>query len=245
MKTFNGDPKLKEELLEFIKWHEEQDKIVQGTYGVGTEKDWKGCAVACSIKSLNMKHGKKLLTDNHSVYETELGIPIGLAELEDGIFEGMTAREAKKWPYRFMNAIPVGVDLDIISYRFQYYLLTDPKGVMQFASPEGRRAIKAVAKLINQRIRGETVKSVDWQIAKETAEAAAGSAERLASWSLSQSSTWSAVRAAVWSASGQAKWSVIWSVSWSSAWAAIWSNTSSRIWSEQAEKLLELLETTT
>ena len=47
----------------------------------------------------------------HEDYETELGIPVELAWLEDRIFEALPNGESLMWPERFLAAIPVGVDL--------------------------------------------------------------------------------------------------------------------------------------
>ena len=83
MKTFNQ--KRKDMMVAEIKRHQDLDMIVQRTYGEenGT---WKGCAVGCSIHSINIKLKKKYSTSDHSVYETELGIPKELAYLEDALF---------------------------------------------------------------------------------------------------------------------------------------------------------------
>lgn len=100
MKTFNQE--LKDELVAEIIRHREADQIKQGTYGDGEGDNWKGCAVGCAIRSLNLKKGKNLKTSDHGVYETEFGIPKILARLEDRIFEGLSVKESKKWPEEFM-----------------------------------------------------------------------------------------------------------------------------------------------
>lgn len=138
MRAFHGKAELKETLLAEIKWHEEQDKIVQGTYG-NEGDEFKGCAVGCSINSLNRKLGKNFSTSDHKIYETELGIPETLAYLEDSLFERMTALDSKKFPYEFISAIPVGADLSLVAARFIVFVLND---VLQYADEVGTKAIK-------------------------------------------------------------------------------------------------------
>ena len=115
MKAFTQGIK-KTEFIKEIKWHQEQDKVLQGTYGQSTNGDWRGCAVGCSIHSINRLKGKDYETDDHSIYESELGIPEWLARLEDTIFEGLPKEKAKKWPLRFAKAIKVGADLDPVKW---------------------------------------------------------------------------------------------------------------------------------
>jgi len=58
-------------LVAEIKAHREADQIIQGTYGEGNNGDWKGCAVGCSIHSLNRKLGKDSTTKLKKVGEIE------------------------------------------------------------------------------------------------------------------------------------------------------------------------------
>jgi len=123
--SFKNDPKLKEMLVDEIEVHRKADQIIQRTYGEGSNGDWKGCAVGCSIHSLNKKLGKTYATNDHSVYEKELGIPEWLARLEDTIFEGLPIEEAKKWPTKFTKAVPVGVNLEPVKWKFCAFILKE------------------------------------------------------------------------------------------------------------------------
>ena len=128
MKTliaYKGDKKLKTMFVREIGLHEKADQIVQGTYGIDSNGDWKGCAVGCSIHSLNRKLHKEYKTDDHSVYETELGIPEWLARLEDTIFEGLPTDEAQKWPKKFAQAINVGANLEPVKWKFCAFILKE------------------------------------------------------------------------------------------------------------------------
>lgn len=123
MKTFTKEIS-KEDMLAEVQKHRKADQIAQGTYGEGSGKSWRGCAVGCSIHSINALRGQNYKTSNHSVYEKELGIPEWLARLEDTIFEGLPVAEAKLWPERFIKAIPEGVDLEPIKWKFSAYLMS-------------------------------------------------------------------------------------------------------------------------
>ena len=151
MKTFNK--KLKALMVAEIKNHQKQDQIIQGTYGQ-ENGIWKGCAVGCSIHSLNLKLDKDYSTSDHSAYEKELGIPRIIACLEDRIFEGLSVEESKKWPLQFMQAVPVGVDLKLVWPEFAVWLLTDKKhGVIQYAKTGSQRsAIQKVADLYQRKV---------------------------------------------------------------------------------------------
>ena len=126
MKSYLNNPELKKRFVEEIKKHKEADSIIQGTYGEVNE-EWKGCAVSCSLRSLDIIEGKELKTEykNHKDYETKLGIPEWLARLEDTLFERMEAKDAKKFPLKFAEAIPVGVDLKPVKYKFGAYLMQE------------------------------------------------------------------------------------------------------------------------
>lgn len=121
--AFNGDAKLKTMLVKEIEIHRKADQIIKGTYGEEELGKWKGCAVGCSIHSLNIKLKKDFRTGDHSVYETQLGIPRQLAYLEDRIFENLPLEEALFWPTRFMKAIKPGSDLSNVVGKLMVWLL--------------------------------------------------------------------------------------------------------------------------
>ena len=112
MKAFHGDPKVKEKYLARVKAHRKADQIVQRHYW----EDGKGCAVGCTI------HGS-----DHQAYETELGIPIELAHLQDWIFENLPNGEARDFPVDFLESIPAGADLKLVLPQFLHWLLVDPE----------------------------------------------------------------------------------------------------------------------
>src|ERR1700674_5587214 len=108
--AFHGDPAIKRKYLHRVRAHAAADEIIHGTYW----ERGKGCAVGCTI------HGS-----NHGTYETELGIPVILARLEDRLFEGMANGDSKAFPARFLAAITPGADLSRVGWQFLYWLLTE------------------------------------------------------------------------------------------------------------------------
>jgi hypothetical protein len=123
--SFNGDENLKKMMLEETVKHRKADAIVQGRYGDSKEENFKGCAVGCAIHSLNARLGKNYNNSDHSVYEKELGLPEWLARIEDTIFEGLPVSDAKKWPEQFIEAIPVGVNLESVKWKFCAFILKE------------------------------------------------------------------------------------------------------------------------
>ena len=110
--SFHGKQQIKDKYLKRLKIHYDADQIIKGTYW----ENGKGCAVGCTVHS-----GK------HDSFETELGITWRLAILEDSLFEKLPNKEAKEFPIQFLNAIPVGVDTNIIFKKFIIWNLTDEK----------------------------------------------------------------------------------------------------------------------
>ena len=217
MRAFHKNAKLKKDIVSEILNHQKQDQIIKGTYGQENGK-WRGCAVGCSIHSLNIKCGKNIPTNDHTAYEKELGIPESLAKLEDYLFENMPQEAAVKWPAEFMKAIPVGANLSLVAPRFivgtlreviKLKYVKDDKAVV--------KAVVVVAKLWEQVIAGKNVKeaawSAAWLAAWSAAESAAESAARSAAWL----AAWSAAESAAWSAAESAAESAAWSAAWSAA----------------------------
>lgn len=131
--SFHNDPAIKEKYLNRLYLHYKADEIIQGTYW----QNGKGCAVGCTVHSRS-----------HESYESELGIPRVLAYLEDGIFEGLPNEKAKEFPIQFLEAIPVGVDLEPVWRKFMIWLLIDEnEGVIRHAkTAKTKKVIKDVAK---------------------------------------------------------------------------------------------------
>jgi len=242
LRAFHKSPSLKKDMVAEIMNHQKLDKIIKGTYGTKfDDKEFRGCAVGCSIHSYNIRTGKSIRTNDHSAYETELGIPEYLARLEDYLFEAMPDDKAMKWPAEFMKAIPVGANLSMVAPKFISGTLKD---VVKLKKVKGNKAVvKAVldiAKLWEKVASGHTPKSATWSAAESAARSAAHpaaeSAVRLAALSAAESvarlSAWSAaesaVRLAALSAESVARLSA-WSAAESAVRLAAWSAAESAV----------------
>ena len=173
LRSFHNNPKLKKDIVAEILNHQKQDQIIQGTYGVENGK-WKGCAVGCSIHSYNIRYKKEIPTNNHKAYETELGIPESLAQLEDRLFEGMSQEHALKWPAEFMKSIPVGADLSLVAPKFISATLRDLLSVREVKDDkEVSKQVLHIAKMWDRVVNGRPPKAAAWSAAESAAWSAA------------------------------------------------------------------------
>ena len=152
-----------------VAWHAERDQFRRGHYTEGElspEGGFTGCAVGCSI------HGS-----NHQGYESQIGVPMVLARLEDRIFESLAVLDlpaAKAWPVDFMGAIREGADLGMVWPRFALWLLADPEdGVLRLAKrPAATAAIKGVTGLYEEWVTSGKKPDVErWRAARSAAAA--------------------------------------------------------------------------
>lgn len=236
MLSFHNDPAIKEKYLARVRKHRELDNIIQGT---GWENG-KGCAVGCTLENYD-----------HFQYPIELGLPEWLAYLEDRIFENLKKDKARKWPEKFLNAIPIGVDTEIVKHKIAIKRLDRLIKIQKNNISDEEYIIKVLNSL-------EAIKSCheaqinktfcDWSAATSAATSAARSA-RLAATSAAMSAT-SAAESAAWSAAMSAAWSAksaadsAWSAA-TSATSAAWSATSeekSAAWQQEADDLIECLQ---
>jgi hypothetical protein len=62
MQSYLNDAKLKKDFVKEVKWHTEQDKVLQGTYGEGSNGDWRGCGV--DLEPVKWKISVFILSEN-------------------------------------------------------------------------------------------------------------------------------------------------------------------------------------
>jgi len=107
--TYKNDPAFKAAFLAEISKHEEADALLKGTYGE-FDPTFKGCAIGCSVHSLNTLQGKPQDDDtkfaDHGRVANELGFPLWLAYLEDNLFESLPSALSKTWPRRLAEGPP-------------------------------------------------------------------------------------------------------------------------------------------
>ena len=195
MLSFFGEQTLKDSVIARVKEHQRLDQIIQRVYWDGQN----GCAIGCVLHS-----------HDHMAYETQLGLPVFLAYMDEHIFEELPLNEATAWPLRFLEAVPVGVDLALVFPRFTHWLLSDPQGVRQYADATTLPIIDALVTMYAQRIEGipfdliaaEAVAEAARAAAWMAAGAAAGAAARAARAAAMAAEA--AARAAAWMTPGAA-----------------------------------------
>jgi hypothetical protein len=179
---------LRDAVVERVREHQRLDQIAQQVYWDGS----KGCAIGCVLHS-----------GEHMAFEQQLGLPVFLAYLDEHIFEKLPLEEAKGWPLRFIEAVPVGVDLELVFPRFMHWLLSDPDGVRQYADARTVPIMDTIVAMYARRIEGIPFDvAAAWaagDAAWAAAVAAAGDAARAAG-----DAAWAAARAAAGDAAGAA-----------------------------------------
>ncbi len=191
MVTYLGKPELKSRFIEEIGKHEEQDRIIKGTYSE-PGKVFRGCAIGCSLHSLNLIEGAVDQfdgTDNHSRYEKELGLPTWLAYLEDNIFENLPLDQAKTWPRRFAEAVPVGAVVgDVVLAKILRWVLADSEFGVRFATDDAeiRGYIDTIVTMFEAEIVGQATAE------QREAAASAASAARAAMAASAAMDAWAA-----------------------------------------------------
>ena len=125
MLTYHNDPELKKAIVEEMNNHRTADQFIKGSYKEWDGTTFKGCAVGCAIDSFNKKLGKKYSNDDHAVFEDAIGVPEWLARLQDTIFEGLPNNESSQFAVDLLEAIPVGVKIDAVKWKFTAFILKE------------------------------------------------------------------------------------------------------------------------
>jgi hypothetical protein len=222
MISFWGEDCLKKAVIARVKEHQRLDQIIQGTYWDGA----RGCAIGCALHS-----------GDHMAFETQLGLPVFIAYMDEHIFEQLPLQEAKLWPLRLIEALPVGVDLHLVFPRFMHWLLRDPHGMRESADARTRRIIDDLTLLYARRIHGLLFDQASAEASAEAARACAEAA-RGRTRACAQASAWASAWAA-WASVQAARVSAE-----ASAWAAQASVQAARVSAirRQADYLIAMLQ---
>ncbi len=174
---YHGDEKFRKKFLKEIALHQKQDRLVHGDYGFMSQgPSFRGCAVGCSIRSLNRVKLHDYSTDDHGALANGLGIPVELAHLEDIIFENVSRARAKRWPVEFSTAIKCGADLSLVWPQLVLWMLVDEKsGLLQYArTDKDKDTVQRVARLWRRVLAGNRVTTGTWGVANRVALSEAG-----------------------------------------------------------------------
>lgn len=163
LRAYHNDPTLKAQIVKLMRWHQQQDRLIKGVYQ-DTETDvFRGCAVGCTLRSLQEITGvTQEYYGVHARYETLIGVPQALAGVHDRLFETLPTPENQAFAVDFLEAVPVGTDLSRIWPKLAVWLLTDPDyGVAQYLDEQSTIA-DDVADLYQQLIAGTEVTHQQW-----------------------------------------------------------------------------------
>ncbi len=167
----------KDQFVEEMKLHAKLDHFVKGTYGRGRGKTFRACSVGCALKSVQ-KVGKikNIKKDDHSAFETHLGVPEWLAVLNDKIFEGVSDKRFKKWPVEFAEAINIGSDLDKIKTPFIIFILKNNLDTLDNlkVDPKHKELIEAI--VLSRKATEQMIHAHENRLDLSAAESAASAA---------------------------------------------------------------------
>ena len=198
--TYLSDQALKTAFLEEIGKHEAADQLVKGNYGYMNGL-FKGCAIGCSLHSLNLIHGKPDLyeTGNHRRMMHELGWPLWLAYIADTIFEGLPDALSATWPRRLAEAISVGIRVpEIVLAKVMRWILLDAQfGMVSVTeSASAKTSVLNVGALFDRVVKGDIVPEQEWAEAGAAAGAVGVAVARasIAAW---EAGAWAADEASL------------------------------------------------
>lgn len=190
MLSYHNDENLKNLVVSEMKKHQEQDQLIKGSYEEINGK-FKGCAVGCTIDSINVILGKSYKTSEHKVFEESIGVPEWLARLQDSLFEALPDNESSQFAVDFLSSIPVGVNLNPIKWKLCSFILKEGIDRMllqpNLSDKLRERVVQSMRGVLN--LHESAINTGEWDI--KSASAARSAAES-AAWS----ATWSARSAA-------------------------------------------------
>ena len=172
-KAFSNPLITKERVLFHLKQHQKQDDFIRGTYGLDNKHFTKGCAVGCTINSINRELGLELKVNNHKTMEEYAIVPEWLARFEDRIFEGVSVERSKTWPVEFIEAINKGADLNKIKAPLIVFILESVLGYVQDKKHQKQKDVVLRCIKLWQR---NDIGSIDWELERKTVKSYAAAA---------------------------------------------------------------------
>ncbi|MGI4873076.1 MAG: hypothetical protein ACRYFX_18105 [Janthinobacterium lividum] len=169
LRAFHQDSALKARYLARIQAHQRAGEVVRGR-GPGAPTDtptgWCGSAAGCTVHVADAPY---------TAAETQLGVPRLLVQLEDLLFEGLSAERRQTWASDFLQAVPVGANLTAVWPQLATWLLLDANdGLLRLAkTDEQRQTIRGAAALYQQPLLGADAAPDEWQATVNTAETVA------------------------------------------------------------------------
>lgn len=105
-------------------------------------------------------------SDSHQVLADELGIPLQMVGVFECLFEGLPEEHTRSFPLRFIEAIPVGVDITPVLDHFFMTRLADPEhgGILRVHGT-AREGTQALIDLYRRKIEGDNPSKEEWKAA--------------------------------------------------------------------------------
>jgi hypothetical protein len=196
--AYHDNADFREQVLAEIKRHEKLDMFREGIYGEGEENDFKGCAIGCTVNSLNLIQKKNFPYSSHKSVAEALDVPVELCYLIDKIFENLPAERRKKFTYRVWSSIQAGADTSDVPRKMKIWILqrtliacedikyekiADVKAVIQDVvdALEGVGDLKTAYAAARAAAGADTTWAVAWAAAANAAAANAANAANAAS----------------------------------------------------------------
>jgi len=232
--SYHNDPAVKAFHVAQAKHHYEADMLLAGTYGNDVEYNgaFRGCSVGCMAHDIDPESH-----DYHAVVAAHAGWPEWLVHLNDRLFEGLPNGERERFHVDLREAVPVGVDLELVRHhlairRMDRLIALQEGNSAKYGDANDEVIDQVLSALIVVRRCHEAKLGgnvCDWSAALSAALSARLSAAESARSESAESAAWSArpeaaEAAAAESARSESAESAAWSV-WSarSARSAVWS----------------------
>lgn len=129
--SYQNDSNLKKLVIQEMKRHQKQDKFIKGSYGYYEGDNFKGCAIGCTINSINKILGQSYGTNSYDALYKTLGIPSWLSKVQDSFFECLPNEYSDKFAIDFLESIPIGVDLEPVRWKLCINLLKQGIKIIQ------------------------------------------------------------------------------------------------------------------
>ena len=123
MQAYNNNPQFREQVLQEIKRHEELDAFIKGTYGDGESGTFKGCAIGCTVHSLNLVNKTNFSFNSHESVAEALSVDVELCYLVDHVFENIATERRRTFTYQVWSSIATGVNTADVARKVKIWIL--------------------------------------------------------------------------------------------------------------------------
>jgi hypothetical protein len=172
--AFHGDTELQAKMLEQVDKHVAFDQVVQGKYGEGSNGDFRGCFIGCTVHALGKSDDYSSVQGVFDAY----GFPAPLTKICEQIFEGLPASEAPSFFKAVPNALNAGADVSLVHWKFLHWMLVDT--MAKYGTPAVRKGCAKAIAVVKDLAAGKKVTSkrayADAARAADAADAAADAA---------------------------------------------------------------------